>query len=62
MTYSEGNQYQPINVWDIYTRESPARPWEKLRTSTQDETSIIEKNNRDAGWQAYAISRRTVAV
>lgn len=59
MTYSEGNTYRTIDVWDIYTRDSVSSPWVKLRTSRQDETAIVEAENRRAGWQAYAINQRT---
>ncbi len=58
--YSEGGQYYTVPVWDIYVRDNTSTPWEKLRTSTVDETSHIAADNRRCGWQAYAISQRTV--
>ncbi len=61
-TYSEGATYQKISVWDIYVRENYNSPWEKLYSSDADETASVKANNLRAGWQAYAISQRTVRI
>lgn len=62
MTYSEGNTYRTVQKWTVYARASQDAPWGWYHVSNKDETEWVKAQNREAGYQRFAISQNTVSA